>query len=161
MNCTAADTVIGLWFLVIGPPLVYGCIRAWLRTKTFDWKGAPFALGGALSTIFGIWTTVAQIRCGFPLPNLLSLVGPLEFMYWPPQIVFVIFAAFVGYQNTKSLQIKERNAVIAVYALCAFAASEAAAFHTGIQAIRWGLLTLLMVSAAALGQSIYMRLRKA
>lgn len=161
MSCTASNTIIGLWFLVIGVPTAGFGIRAWLRTRAFDWKETPIAIGGVLASIFGIWTTVRQFRCAFPLPNLARLIGPLELRFLAPQIVFVIFVAFVGYQNTKSLRVNERIAAIAVYALCAFAASEVAAFHTGIQAERWFVVFMAMVSAGALGQSIYTRMRKA
>ncbi len=157
MNCTAGVTVVGLWFLVFGSFAAGIGIRTRLRTKVFDRKATPTAVGGALAAALGIWVTVAQIRCGFPLPNLPSLIGPLKFTYWPPQIVFVIFAAFVGFQNSKALRRSERFVVIAFYALCGFVISQGAAFHTGIEAKRWFVVFVLIIGAGALAQFLYTR----
>ena len=157
MNCTSGETAVALWFLIVGVWIAFGGVGKWLRTKAFSWRETPLAIAGALGAVIGLWMTIVQIRCGFPLPKVTSLVGPLVFTYWAPQIPFVVFAAFAAWQQSKTLKSGRRIAEIALWGLFAFAGSEAAAYHTGAQGTRWFVLAMVTLVGGSLVLSFYDR----
>lgn len=94
-------------------------------------------INGSLFFCLGVWTTVAQVRCGMHLAAFLALIGPLEIRPWAPSIVFILFAAAIGLWNTYRMGIFWCSIFTTIAAGFGFAASQGAEFHVGVQAQRW------------------------
>lgn len=134
------------------------------RERAGPWNLAGWRILGPLNgTIFvvvGIWITVAQILCGFHLPDLRPLIGPVEVTYWAPSIPFIGFAMAIAVWRSYRSGIGWCIADTILVAAFAFAASEAAAYHVGIQANRWFTLAIVPLVATALLYWLRTRLRK-
>ena len=155
MNCTAGETAVALWFLIVGVWIAFGGVVKWLRTKAFSWRETPLAIAGALGAVIGLWMTIVQIRCGFPLPHFASFFGPLAFVKWTPTMLFVIIlfmivGALTGWHEARNMEPGGRIAQTIVWALFGLAASEATAFHTGPQATRWFVLGMVILPIGGL-----------
>lgn len=105
---------------------------------------------GAVFAVVGLWVTISQIHCGLPLPSVGGLIGPLQFRPWLPDLGYIIFAGFIGVLSAFRTPSPFRELTV-ILAICfGFAGSQAASFHTGIQAERWfaiGMLCALLATA--------------
>jgi len=99
---------------------------------------------GSVFTFVGLWITVSQIRCGFQLPEVRSILGTLSWR--DPSWIFVLFAGAIGVWNGYRMQPILRELYIVLTVAFGLAASEAAAFHTGIQADRWFAMGMLALA---------------
>ncbi len=98
-------------------------------------------LNGTIFLIVGCHMTASWLRCrSIQLPDYRPLLGPLEFRFWPPTILFMAFAGVIGFMNSWKKGILIASVSILGAVLLAFAGGEAAGFHVGIQADRWGAL---------------------
>jgi hypothetical protein len=109
----------------------------------FKLLGPPI---GALFAIVGLWVTVSQIHCGAHFPDLRPLWGPLAWR--PVWFFFVVFVGLIGVWNGRQMQPILRELYVLLTLLFGVAASEAAEFHVGIQANRWGVVGIMAVASA-------------
>jgi hypothetical protein len=102
---------------------------------------------GILFTVLGLWMSVSAIRCGARLPSARPLLGPLD--WHPIGIIFGVFAGAIGLWNARRMRPILRELSILLSILFGVAASEAAAFHVGVQAGRWFAIGVIALLAAA------------
>ncbi len=102
----------------------------------------PFA--GVGFFMFGVALTSSAVRCAADYHQIPSLVGPVEFRYWPPMIAFMAVAVLIGAFRAWRRSPSELALTVLGMACWSFAAAEAAAFHTGIQAERWGAVAVVL-----------------
>jgi len=107
-------------------------------------------LNGSVFFVVGAWVTVHQIQCGFQFPNAGGLVGGVEFKPWAPSILFILFAAAIGFWNSYRMGLVRCSMFVLLAAAFGFAGSQSAAFHTGIQGKRWFAITMLIAVSNAL-----------
>jgi hypothetical protein len=100
-------------------------------------------LNGSIFVLVGFWVTLSGILCRAPLPDLRPLLGPLEWRPWAPGWFFIAFCIFIGVQRAYSMRPVLRELTVLTALLIGVAAAEAAAFHTGIQAVRWFVLAII------------------
>ena len=102
---------------------------------------------GAVFLVVGLWVTISQIYCGGRFPDPRPLWGPLKWQHI--SFIFVIFAGLLGAWNARRIQQPVLRALcVLLIVLFGVAASEAAAFHAGIQADRWGAAAFLAAGSA-------------
>jgi hypothetical protein len=118
-------------------------------------------LNGTIFVVVGTWITIAQIQCGFHLPDLRPLIGPVEVTYWAPSVPFIAFAMAIAVSRSYRSGIGWCIADTTLVAAFAFAAAEAAAYHIGIQANRWFALAIVPLVATGLLYWLRTRLHKA
>jgi hypothetical protein len=104
-------------------------------------------LGPLIGIVFaavGLWVTISQIHCREHFPDPRMLWGPIAWQ--STHFFFVVFTGLIGVWNARQM----RPILRELYVLCALlfgvAASEAAAFHVGVQANRWGAITVIAVA---------------
>lgn len=89
--------------------------------------------GATLFIVMGIWQIASNVLC---ISHLMDLVS-LKFTFWPPQVIFALFAVGIAVANARQMRPIFRELYVALVLGFAIAAGEAAAFHTGPQAERW------------------------
>lgn len=107
-------------------------------------------IGPLIGTVFavvGLWVTISQFHCGEHFPDLRSLWGPLEWRRI--SFLFVVFAGLIGLWNGRQMRPILRELCVFLALLFGVAASEAAAYHVGIQANRW--FVIAMIAAVSSG----------
>jgi len=102
----------------------------------------PFV--GSMFFGIGIWTTVVQLQCRAKLPDFRALIGPLEWQFWPPMILFVIIVLISGLADSWRVRLLPRSILILLFVCWSISGGEAAAFHTGMQANRWFALVIII-----------------
>jgi hypothetical protein len=96
---------------------------------------------GTLFALVGLWVTISQIHCREPFPDLRALWGPLTWQH--VSFFFVVFVGLIGLWNARQMRPIFREGYLFFTLLFGVAASEAAAFHVGVQANRWGAIAVI------------------
>lgn len=118
------------------------------------WSTRFIALfGGLLLAVFGVAVAVSEFsQCAHSnfaihFPNFAT---GLNFKYWPPMLPFIglacIFAIVMAMQVRP---IKFKVAIAALIVLWSVAGTEAAAYHVGADANKWGIIAFMCIGAAA------------
>ena len=114
---------------------------------------------GVLMLAFGCWGTVTVLQCMSASAAIAALIGPLEFRFWPPMVGFIALVGLVAISALRRYPWRVRALPAAGLTAWAFAAGEAAAFHTGIQAARWAIIAFYGPVVAAAGAFLARRAR--
>lgn len=99
---------------------------------------------GAVFAIVGLWVTISQIHCGERVPDPRPLFGPLAWRH--VALLFVLFVGLIGVWNARRMRPILRELYVLFLLLFGVAASEAAAFHVGVQAARWGAIAVIAIA---------------
>lgn len=105
---------------------------------------------GAAFFMVGVALTSSEVRCAIDYHQFPPLIGPLEFRFWPPMTAFMAVAVVIGASRAWRRSPLELTLTLLWSACWSFAAGEAAAFHTGVQAERWGAIAVVVFVFGAL-----------
>lgn len=125
----------------------------------FMWKLLGPLIGAVFASV-GVWVSISQIHCGEHFPDLRPLWGPLTWQRIPfGSIVFIIFAGLIGAWNARAMRPVLRTLCILLSLFFGVAAIEAAAFHVGTQANRWGASAFLALALVGVLSFVNSKLR--
>ena len=105
---------------------------------------------GAAFFMVGVALISSGVRCAIDYRQFPPLIGPLEFRFWPPMFAFMALAMVFSVLRAWQRPSLEFAFTLLAVAGWSFAAGEAAAFHTGIQAERWFTLSLMVFAVGGL-----------
>ena len=125
----------------------------WTREKAGPANVGVFRIlgpvNGSIFFIVGLWLTIANLACVSKLPALRLPLGPLHFTFWAPMVPFVAVAAMIGFMNAWRMKPVYRELEVLLTVAFGIAGTEAAAYHVGVQAQRWGLAAAVFAVLAA------------
>ncbi|MBV8722600.1 MAG: hypothetical protein JO277_10640 [Candidatus Eremiobacteraeota bacterium] len=98
---------------------------------------------GAIFFAVGIMSVIASAHCGIRGVDVRPLFGGLEVRFWPPMLVFVAIAGLIGLNAGWKLSPVFRVSIAVLTMLWAFMGAEAAAYHIGTMANRWGVFSIV------------------
>lgn len=111
------------------------------------------SIGGLLFFSIGVIVLIGEFtQCAHPnfavhFPNFLT---GIRFRYWPPMLPFIGVAIAIAIINSLSIRtVGFRLLSIVLFAAWAVAAAEAAAFHIGADANKWGVVCIVLFAGAA------------
>lgn len=137
--------------------------RAGPRNVTVARFLGPF--NGSIFVLVGCWMTYTGLTCGPTYPSLVSairpLIGPLALRFHPTMLVWVGLAVLISSMSAWRKSVTARIVWLILGTIWAVAAYEAAWFHVGTMANRWGVIAFglpIVVSAVA---AVWWLIRKA
>lgn len=124
----------------MGPTALWG-------TRFIALFGGLLFAGVGITALMGEFAQCAHPNFAVHFPNFAT---GLHFRYWPPMLPFVAAACtFAIFMTLKVRSATLRIATVALVVAWAVAATEAAAFHVGSEAKKWGIIAFICFASGA------------